>query len=101
MTDNNTFYTDFDWDADTEEMEPREFRLAYEQVDNEFPDPELLEQDSSFLPQMGLEPESIAEEASSGSRTAIPNKKLHSRRRIMFEHLLQFFSNSLSRYRLF
>tara|TARA_Y100000593_G_C4151874_1_gene257472 strand:- start:136 stop:372 length:237 start_codon:yes stop_codon:yes gene_type:complete len=78
MTDNDTFYDDFDWDADTEEMEPREFRLAYKQADNEFPDPELLKQDNSFFPQMGLKPEPITEKTSSCCRTTVPNKEFHS-----------------------
>ena len=88
MTDNNTFYEDFDWDADTEEMEPREFRKAYEETD-------------SLLPQVRLEPEPITEEFTTCSGIAIPDKKLHSRWRIMLEHLLKFFSDTFSRYRLF
>ena len=88
MTDNNTFYDDFDWDADTEEMEPREFRKAYEDSD-------------SLLPQVGLEPEPIAEETSSRSRTTIPDKEFHSRWRIMFEHLLKFFSDAFGRHSRF
>ena len=98
MTDNNTFYDDFDWDADTEEMEPREFRQAYEQADNEFPDWDLYDETESLLPQVGLEPEPITEELATCSRVAVPDKKLHSRWRIMLEHLLKFFSDTFSRY---
>ena len=101
MTDNNTFYDDFDWDADTEEMEPREFRQAYEQANNEFPDWDLYGETESLLSQVRLEPEPITEETPSCSRTTIPNKEFHSRCRIMFKHLLKFFSDTLSRHRLF
>ena len=101
MTDNNSFYDDFDWDADTEEMEPREFRQAYNQADVEFPDWELYEETESLLPQVGLKPESVTEEAPSGSRTAIPDKEFHSRHRIMFKHLMKFFSDAFDRYSFF
>ena len=101
MTDNNSFYIEFDWDADTEEMEPREFRKAYDHADNEFPDWDLYDETESLLPQVRLKPKPIVEETSSCSRTTIPNKKFHSRWRIMFEHLLKFFSDTFGRYRFF
>ena len=101
MTDNNSFYDDFDWDADTEEMEPREFRHAYEQADDTLPERELCEETESLFPQMGLKPEPVTEETPCCSRTAIPDKEFHSRLRIMLEHLVKFFSNAVSRYRFF
>ena len=78
----------FDCDADTEEMHPREFRKAYEE-------------NVLFLSQVGFEPESTTEEVPAGSRITIPNKELHSRWSIIFKHLLKFFSNPFSRHRLF
>jgi len=101
MTDNNSFYDDFDWDADTEEMEPREFRQAYNQADVEFPNRELYEETESLLPQVRLKPESVTEEASSSCRTTVPNKELHGCRRIMYEHLVKFFSDTFDRYSFF
>ena len=88
MTDNNTFCDDFDWDADTEEMDLREFRKAYEESD-------------SLFPQVRLEPEVTAEESTTRSRIAVPNKKFHSRLSIMLEHFMKFFSNAFSRNRFF
>tara|TARA_B100000131_G_C17965933_1_gene552370 strand:+ start:622 stop:888 length:267 start_codon:yes stop_codon:yes gene_type:complete len=88
MTDNNTFYGDFDWDADTEEMEPREFRKAYEESD-------------SLFPQVRLEPEITAEESTTCSRIAVPNKKFHGRLSIMLKHFMKFFSDTFSRNRFF
>ena len=101
MTDNNTFCEDFDWDADTEELPPREFQKAYEQAGLEFPDWDLYEEPVSLLLHGGLKPDAIAEEAPSSSRTTIPNKKFHSRCSVMFEHFLKFFSDAVDRYRLF
>jgi hypothetical protein len=101
MTDNNSFYDDFDWDADTEEMELREFRQAYNQADVEFPNRELYEETESLLPQVGFKPESVTEEAPSGSRTTIPDKEFHSRDRIMCKHLMKLFSDAFDRYSFF
>lgn len=95
MTENNTSYEDFDWDADTEELEPYEFRRAYDRANVEYSDSDLYEKTDSFFPQVRLEPEPIGEQKSSSCRGTIPSEKPKGFRSVMLEHFLKFFPNAL------